>query len=258
MDRFFVFVVGSIIGSFLNVCIYRIPKRQSVVFPPSHCPHCKKNIHWYDNIPILSYIILGGRCSFCHKRIRPRYILIELLTAFLILGLFLFLGMGPKFIIYSALVSALIVVSFIDLEIQEIPDEITLGGMVIAVIFSFLFPEIHDTPIKGMAFYQSVAGLITGGALIYSMGLIGSLIFKKEAMGGGDIKLMAMIGAAIGWKLTVLTFFIAPISGAIVGSVKKWIKGVDAVPYGPHLALAAVISIFFGESILRTLACGLW
>ena len=256
MDRFFVFIIGSIIGSFLNVCIYRIPKRQSVVFPPSHCPHCKKNIHWYDNIPILSYIFLGGKCGFCGKKIHPRYIVIELLTALLILALFVHLGMGPKFVVYSAFVSALIVVTFIDLQIQEIPDEITLGGIVMAVLFSFLFPEIYGTALKISAFSQSVVGALTGGALIYGMGVLGGFVFKKEAMGGGDVKLMALIGSVIGWKLALLAFFIAPVSGAAAGILQKSRKGPDTIPYGPHLALAAVIAIFTGNGIINFLLTG--
>lgn len=256
IERAIVFIIGAIIGSFLNVCIYRIPKRQSVVFPPSHCPHCKKNIHWYDNIPILSYIILRGRCGFCRKKIRPRYIAIETLTACLMLGLFIYLGMGPKFIVYAAFVAALIVVAFIDLEIQEIPDEITLGGTVMAVLFSFLFPEIHDTSLKLAALFQAVAGALLGGGLIYAMGVLGGIVFKKEAMGGGDVKLMALIGAVLGWKLTALVFFIAPVPGAIVGIMQKRRKGAQTIPYGPHLALAAVIAIFFGNRILNFLLTG--
>ena len=256
MEMVFVFIIGSIVGSFLNVCIYRIPKRQSVVFPPSHCPHCKKNIHWYDNIPILSYIVLGGRCSFCKKKIHPRYILIEIMTALLILGLFVYLGMGPKFIVYAAFVSALIVVAFIDLQIQEIPDEITLGGVVLAVLFSFLFPSIQDQTLKIAALGQSVVGAAVGGALIYAMGVLGGAVFKKEAMGGGDVKLMAFIGSVIGWKLTVLAFFIAPFTGAAIGIAQKRRKGPDTIPYGPHLALAAVIAIFVGNRIINFIVTG--
>ena len=257
MDRFLVFVLGAIIGSFLNVCIYRLPKKESIAYPPSYCPHCKKSILWYDNIPILSYIILMGRCGFCRKRIASRYLIVEVMSATIFLLLYMAFGIQAKFFIYAALVSALIVATFIDIRTGEIPDEITLGGLVVGLILSFSFPEIFDTVSRVTALKTSAIGAIAGGGAILAMAIFGKLIFRKEAMGGGDVKLMAFVGSLLGWKLALLTFFIAPFFGALVGIPMKLTKGNDTIPYGPYLSLGAVIAIFYGHTMLRALFSGL-
>ncbi|MBN2097068.1 MAG: prepilin peptidase [Candidatus Omnitrophica bacterium] len=248
--KIFLFCLGATIGSFLNVCIYRLARRQSIVRPGSHCPHCKHPINWYDNIPLLSYILLKRRCRHCGFKISFQYFFVELLTA----GLFVFLvshfGLGVFFWIYAALCSSLIVVSFIDLDIQEIPDEISLSGILIGLLLSFVFPQLQGTLSHQRALLNSFLGLLAGGGSIYVTGLIGNAIFKKESMGGGDVKLMAMLGTFIGWKLALLTFFLAPFFGAAVGIVIKIREGKSLIPYGPFLSLACLISIIWGEQII--------
>jgi len=251
--RFIIFIFGSVIGSFLNVCIYRLPKGESIVFPPSHCTTCVKNIQWYDNIPIISYLLLKGRCRFCGSKIRMRYFMVELLTAALLALLFAAFGTSPKFFAYAVMACGLIVATFVDFEINEIPDEISIGGFIAGLLFAFLFPSILGAGSKWQALLWSAFGSLAGGGSIYLMGFFGEMVFKKEAMGGGDVKLMAMIGAFIGWKMVLLTFFVAPLFGAVVGLILKIREGREIIPYGPYLSLAALVAIFFGERILRLL-----
>jgi len=246
-----IFIIGSIVGSFLNVCIHRLPKKESVVTPRSHCPHCKKNIAWYDNIPLLSYALLRGKCRFCKGKISFRYFLVELITAALFLALFLSFGFSIKFFAYSMLAAGLIIATFVDFEIQEIPDEVTLWGIVLGLIISFVF-------LRWRGLVDSGLGVLIGGVGIYLMGFLGELVFKKEAMGGGDVKLLAMIGAFLGWKLALFTFFAAPLFGAIVGVILKIKDGRETIPYGPYLSLAAVVAMFFGDKILGFLAHGIF
>lgn len=246
-----VFIFGLVLGSFLNVCIYRLPKAQSILFPASHCPNCKRPIYWYDNIPLLSYIILGGRCRFCKANISFRYFMVELCTAAVLTLLFVFFGISPKFFAYSLLSAGLIIATFVDFEISEIPDEISIGGVFAGLIVSFAFPGIFSLDSRPIALLASFLGALAGGGSIYLMGFFGELVFKKEAMGGGDVKLMAMIGSFLGWKMALLIFFLAPLFGAAVGIVLKLKYGRETIPYGPYLSLAALVSIFFGEKILR-------
>jgi len=256
MDKIVVFIFGAIIGSFLNVCIYRLPKGRSIVVPGSHCPNCGAKIRSFDNIPILAYIFLAGKARCCKARISFRYFIVEVLTALTFLVLFLFFGLSAKFFAYLVMVSGLIVATFVDFEIQEIPDEVSIGGLVAGLIFSTIFPSILNEPSRFDCFLNSFLGALTGGVTIYAMGMFGEFVFKKEAMGGGDVKLLAMIGSFIGWKLTLLTFFIAPLFGSIVGIILKIKEGKDIIPYGPYLSLAAVFSIFFGEKVLKFLFYG--
>lgn len=256
MDRLFVFIIGAIIGSFLNVCIHRIPKGGSIVSPASHCPRCKKNISWYDNIPVISYLVLAGKCRHCKGKISLRYPLVELVTAGLIFSLYISFGVSTKFFVYSALTSALIAASFIDLDINEIPDGISAGGLAAGFVLAFAFPALFGFSARLPGLLSSLLGAFAGGLSIYAMGLFGRLAFKKEAMGGGDVKLMAMIGSILGWKLVLLAFFIAPVLGVISGVSAK-LKGRDTIPYGPYLSLAAVVVIFFGNRMLDLLLYGL-
>ena len=253
MDKMLVFIFGSLVGSLLNVCIYRIPKGKSIIFPPSSCPNCAKSIPWHDNIPILSYILLGGRCRFCKAKISLRYLLVELITACLALALYMVFGPTPKFAAYAVMACGLIVATFVDFEINEIPDEISIGGFIAGLAFAFLFPSILGAGSRWQALLWSAIGSLAGGGSIYLMGFFGEMVFKKEAMGGGDVKLMAMIGAFIGWKMVLLTFFVAPLFGAVVGLILKIKDGREIIPYGPYLSLAALVAIFFGEQILRLL-----
>ncbi len=252
-----VFILGTVIGSFLNVCIYRMPKNESIIFPSSHCPSCKKNIHWYDNIPLLSYAALCGKCRFCGVKIPFRYPLVEIITGLLMTALFLRFGLTPKFAAYFIMSCGLIVSTFIDFEIQEIPDEISLGGLILGVVLSSAFPSIMDRTTHMSGFIYSVSGAAAGSGAIFLLGFLGKMVFKKEAMGGGDVKLMAMIGSIIGLKMVILVFFLAPFLGVIPGIVSKVRKGAETIPYGPFLSAAAIISVFFGNKILAFLFGGM-
>jgi len=258
MDKIIVFIFGSIVGSFLNVCIYRLPKGRSVVIPGSHCPNCAAPIRWYDNIPILSYIFLKGKARCCKARISFRYFTVEVLTALAFLVLFMNFSLTAKFFAYAVMVSGLIVATFVDFEIQEIPDEVSVGGLAIGLILAIAFPPILNETTRLGGFLNSFLGALAGGAMIYVMGMLGEFAFKKEAMGGGDVKLLAMIGAFVGWKLVMLTFFLAPVFGSVVGIALKIRYGKDIIPYGPYLSLAAVVAIFFGESIIHLLSRGMF
>jgi leader peptidase (prepilin peptidase)/N-methyltransferase len=246
------FIFGSVVGSFLNVCIYRIPRNISIIIPSSRCPSCDNPIKPWDNIPILSYIFLGGRCRACKARISFRYPLVESLNAvFYVLILWRF-GFGWHTLVYFVFCSSLIVISFIDLDFQIIPDVITLPGIPIGIIFgSFLLlnPFMRNL---SLGIKSSLIGAFIGFGLFYLVAVIGLRIFKKEAMGGGDIKLMAMVGGFLGWKGVILTTFLGSLSGAIVGVLVILFKGKERgsrIPFGPFLALGSVITLFYGQEI---------
>ena len=245
-----IFIFGSMIGSFLNVCIYRIPRDESLVFPGSRCTVCKKHIEWYDNIPLLSYVLLRGKCRSCKAGISPRYFFVELISALCFLILFINFNFSYMFWIYSSLVFSLIVVTFIDLEFQIIPDRISLVGIFLGIILSIIFPGLQSAFTWQRAFFNSILGALTGGGIIYLTGVLGQLAFKKESMGGGDVKLMAMLGAFLGWKTAVLIFFLAPFFGAPVGIYMKFVKKEDIIPYGPYISLASFVAIVWGHKIL--------
>jgi len=263
--KIFVFIFGSIVGSFLNVCIYRMPLEQSIVKPRSFCPHCKKPIPWFDNIPFISYFILRGKCRFCKQNISLRYFLIELITAGAFLLFYVRYGLGFDFILYNLFVCLLIVATFVDIAHRIIPDEVSLGGVVIGFILS-IYRGIGLSPL-GLNYrpiLDSLLGIIIGGGIIYLTGKAFDLIYFKllkkgpidgetESMGGGDVKLLAMIGAFLGWKIALLTFFMAPMFGAVVGTANLLIKKQHTIPYGPFLSLAAIINLFLADTILRLL-----
>ena len=249
--NFFIFITGLVVGSFLNVCIYRLPREQSVVKPRSHCPHCRKTVKWYDNIPLLSYLMLGGKCRHCKTKISFQYFTVELLTALVFILFYNTFGVTLKSIIYTIFTCGLIVATFVDFNFRIIPDEINIGGIILGLIVSFAYPQLHNTVSHFFGLYMSFLGIIIGGALLWITGLIGDFIFKKETMGGGDVKLLAMIGAFLGWKIAVLTFFISPIFGAIVGIIIKLRTKNSLIAYGPYLALGSLVSLFFGKDIIR-------
>lgn len=245
------FALGSFIGSFLNVCIFRLPREQSVVRPRSRCPHCTHPIVWYDNVPLVSFLLLRGACRHCRKPIVWRYPAVESLTALATVAVFHRFGVGAMGLVYLAFVCGLIVASFIDLEFQIIPDEISLGGLVLGVLVSVALPALHGADSRWIALGRSVVGLLVGGGLLYGTGLVGELIFRKESMGGGDVKLLAMAGSLLGWKLVTLTFFIAPLFAVIPGLIVLLWKRSHLIPYGPFLSLALVVALFFGSDLLR-------
>lgn len=245
-----VFIFGLIIGSFLNVCIYRTPRNESIIFPCSKCASCKKPIPWYDNIPLLSYLMLRGRCRVCHEKISFRYFAVELISALCFLTLSMNFRFNYIFWIYSLLTFSLIVVTFIDLEFQIIPDSISLVGIFAGIILSVMFPGLQNAFAWERALLNSIIGALTGGGLIYLTGILGQLAFKKESMGGGDVKLMAMLGAFLGWKIAVLIFFLAPFFGAPIGIYVKFVKKEDIIPYGPYISLASFVAMVWGHKIL--------
>ncbi len=244
---------GLIVGSFLNVCIYRIPRGLSIIIPSSRCPSCNTPIKPWDNIPIVSYIFLGGKCRFCKARISLRYPLVELLNAIMYALILWRFDFGWHTVIYFVFSSSLIVITFIDLDFQIIPDKITLSGIPIGfLVGSFLLPDpFARSSLLGMK--ESLIGMITGFGLFYLIALIGSAIFKKEALGGGDVKMMAMVGALMGWKTVLLTTFLGSLTGSIVGVLLMVLKGKDRkaqLPFGPFLALGTIITLFYGQEIL--------
>jgi leader peptidase (prepilin peptidase) / N-methyltransferase len=264
-ENIFVFLFGSIIGSFLNVCIYRMPLNESVVTPGSHCPNCKKAIPWYDNIPFVSYCLLLARCRFCKKIISPRYLLVELLTGLSFLTMFIRFGLSFDFFLYTLFICGLIVSTFIDIGYRIIPDEISVGGIVAGLLLSLaksLF--IAHNGAKFSPLIDSCLGIIVGGGIIYLTGFLFDVVYFKmlkkpaiqgetESMGGGDVKLLAMIGGFLGWKIALFTFFIAPFFGAVVGLINMAVKKDHTIPYGPFLSLAAVIGIFWMDAVLKLL-----
>ncbi|HWP23047.1 MAG TPA: A24 family peptidase [Candidatus Binatia bacterium] len=255
MNSISAFIFGSIIGSFLNVCISRIPNGESVISPPSHCPKCRAAISFYDNVPLISYWILRGRCRACGERISPRYLIVELLTAGLALALFDRFGFGFAFFVNLIFVGALVVISFIDLDVRIVPDVISLPGIALGLVLSvvgyFLVrsePNMLPTPLS------SLLGVLTGGGFL----LLTAWIYEKftgvEGMGGGDIKLLAMIGAFQGWPSIPLTLFFASLVGSIVGIALMLATGAGrrlALPFAPFLCSGALIFVLFGEQIIQ-------
>ncbi|MBI3009121.1 MAG: prepilin peptidase [Candidatus Omnitrophica bacterium] len=254
---FLIFILGSIVGSFLNVCIYRMPREESIVSPPSHCPNCQRPIPWFYNVPLISYVLLKGRCRFCSTRISFRYFIVELITAVIFLMLFNHYGFSIKFLIYTALTSSLIAATFIDFEHQIIPDEITLGGLVVGLILSIIYPALHSISSStvwhnlGLSLLQSVIGMIAGGGSIYLIGVIGTWLFRKDSMGGGDVKLMAMLGAFLGWKLALLIIVLGAFLGSIFGIISLIKNKSHVIPFGPYLSIGAFLCILYGDEMLQ-------
>jgi leader peptidase (prepilin peptidase)/N-methyltransferase len=242
---FFAFVFGAVVGSFLNVCICRMPNNESVVSPPSHCTKCDYVIRWYDNIPILSYLFLRGRCRRCGDRISIQYPLVELINGALALALFLRFGPGFSFAVLFLFCSALVVVTFIDLEHQIIPDSITLPGIVIGFAVSFFIPQL--------GWLNSLIGIVAGGGSLLLIAYGYEFLTKKDGMGGGDVKLLAMMGAFFGWKAILFIIFAASLVGSVIGISVMLAQKKDsslAIPFGPFLASAAVLYIFYGHKII--------
>ncbi|MBF0606643.1 MAG: prepilin peptidase [Candidatus Magnetobacterium sp. LHC-1] len=239
---------GLAIGSFLNVCIYRLPLELSVVSPPSHCPNCNRPIAFWQNIPLLSYIFLLGRCYYCKQGISLRYPLVELLNGLFWVFAFHRFGLTWHCLFYVVLLSVLIVITFIDIDHQIIPDVITLPGVIAGVVAAnFILPDLYGhggvLGLKG-----SVIGLLVGGGMFYLIA-----VFSKGGMGGGDIKLMAMLGAMFGWKHALLVTFIGSFTGSVYGLALIVLAGKGRktkVPFGPFLAGASVVALFYGRDIL--------
>lgn len=243
-----VFLFGLIIGSFLNACIYRLPRNLSIVRPPSSCPHCRKPIHAYDNIPIISYLLLKGRCRDCGGAISLRYLLIEFMTGvFFVMLLWLF-GLTIELPVYMLFVALLITISFIDLEFTIIPDVLSIGGLLVGVTLSFFRPT--------QSIVDSILGVLLGGGVLWAIAFFYELLRKREGMGGGDIKLLAMIGAFCGVQGVVFTLIAGSFVGALVGiplTFKKQEGMTYALPFGPFLSFGAFVYIIAGVPLLGAL-----
>lgn len=249
----FVFLAGLCIGSFLNVCIWRIPRGESIAWPGSHCPKCGHPLGVLDNIPLLSWLCLRGKCRYCKAPITPRYFLVELLTGTLFFLLWWVRGCTwttPIFIFYTC---ALLVGAFIDIEHLILPDRITLGGMVVGVALSVAWPPVQGEFERLPALWSSLIGLALGYGLLWLVAVLGKAALKREAMGMGDWKLLGAIGACLGWKAVLFTVLVSSLTGTLTGfsfillGKKEW---QSRIPYGPHLALAAVAWMLCGPELL--------
>ncbi len=247
-----VFLFGACWGSFLNVCIYRIPAELSVVKPRSRCPKCMTNLAWKDNIPIFGWIFLGGKCRYCKAPISPRYPSIELLTAILFTLVWVVFPFQLVTIPYMVLVFGLILGSMVDFDEMWLPDRCTIGGMIIGPIFSFFIPAMHGAETGVESLLASLIGLAVGFGSLWSVALLGKLILKKDAMGFGDVKLMGALGAFLGWESIIFIVFVSSLLGTIVGvsvilaGKKEW---QSKIPFGPYIALAAILWMLGGSAL---------
>ena len=241
----FIFLMGLCTGSFLNVCIYRLPESKSIVHPRSMCPNCDTLIPFYDNIPLFSYLWLKGQCRRCKVKISMRYPMVELLGGLVALGTYLRFGLTIETLIYYVFIAALLVVTFIDLDHRIIPDVITLPGIPICFAASFALPDI--------TYKDALLGILIGGGSLFLVAWVYSILTKKEGMGGGDIKLLAMMGAIVGWQGVLFTIFVASLVGTLAGFavMLQSRKGMKlAVPFGPFLSIGSITYIFFGTELV--------
>ncbi len=242
-------------GSFLNVVILRVPLGESIVSPGSRCPKCRQPIRFYDNVPILSFIILGGRCRDCGARISWRYPLIEFISACLSLGLYYKFGFTPAYLIFFAFCASMLVIFWIDLDHMIIPDTISLGGLIVGVIATVF------GIIPGMTWKMSVIGLIFGALVLYIPAVIYEKLRGIEGLGGGDVKLLAMIGAFCGPYGALFVLIVSSLVGSLAGILNMAFRGGSSttpIPFGPFLAFAAVFYVFAGQIIIQQfLASGL-
>ena len=237
-------VFGLLIGSFLNAVIHRVPRKQSIVSPGSQCPSCGYALRWYDNIPILSYLMLGGRCRRCRNPISIRYPIVELITAVVFVGHYFVFGWTPLLAVRLVFAASLVALFAIDLEHHLLPDVITLPGIVVGLVASVFLPP---------GVVESLIGVLIGGGVLW---LIGEAYFRysgEEGMGGGDVKMLAMIGAFLGWKLVLVTLVLSSVAGSVLGLAIIAIKRGTmkyALPFGTFLALGALAASLIGDQIV--------
>ncbi len=242
----FAFVFGLVFGSFLNVCAYRIPRDKSIVWPPSFCPQCNTPIKWYDNIPVLSYMMLLGKCRQCKKPISLQYPVVELITGLLTVLFVWRYGLSPWTFIVLVAVYALVCLSVIDFELMIIPDRFSLGLIVWGLLFAWLNPNF-----SGFWWQKELYALLGAAAGFFgvlALALVGTWLFKKDAMGGGDVKLMGGVGALLGWKGVITTVILASFFGLVYALFLMLFKGKkreDAIPFGPFLSLGALINLLY-------------
>ncbi len=245
-----IFILGIVIGSFLNVCIYRLPLSRSIVTGASACPSCGARLTPLDLIPVLSYLFLLGKCRRCKARISPAYPAVELLTGALYLLLYLRFGLVWVLPVYAALSSLLIVISAIDIKSMEIPNGLIIAGLIVgtAQLIASVFTDVFEP------WHSYVIGFFAGGVPLLLIALIAAVLLKKEAMGGGDIKLMAFCGLIIGWRLTIPAYIMGIFAGAFISIIlmaagRK--KRGDEIAFGPFLSLGVVLSVFFGDALIN-------
>lgn len=242
----FAFLFGLALGSFLNVCIFRIPLRKSIVSPPSSCPQCGQRIRFYDNIPVVSYALLLGRCRYCRHPISPQYPVVEATTGLLSLALFLKAGASPEYVFLLLFGALLIAIAFIDLQHKIIPDVLSLPGIVVGFVFSLL-------PFSSLSWMDSMIGIAGGGGFLLLVGLAFEKMTGREGMGMGDVKMLAMIGAWMGWRALLFIILLSSLAGSLIGGALLLLsrQGVRTrIPFGPFLALGTLIYLFFGHEIV--------
>lgn len=242
---FFSLLFGLVFGSFLNVCIYRIPLRKSIIFPPSSCPNCGHRITFYDNIPVFSYLLLRGKCRHCHAHIPIHYPVVELLTGLLSMALFIRYGLSYQYILSFLFLIALLLISFIDLHHQIIPDILSIPGIFAGIAVSFIPGQV--------VWLDSLIGAVGGGGILYLIAVVYKKMTGRDGMGGGDVKLLAMIGAWMGWRALPFIVLLSSFSGIVIGGGALMMAGKGyrvRIPFGPFLSLGAIIYFFFGRQIL--------
>ncbi len=259
-------LIGLAIGSFLNVCISRMPHDESVVHPRSRCPQCKKPIAGYDNVPVLSYLLLGGRCRNCKKKISARYPLTEALTGVISVLIYLKYDLGLEFAVYLAFAAALIVLAFIDADHRILPDPITLNGLWIGLLLSLVIfipaPLVaralqwsgYSFPSdRVVSFAASVVGALVGGGILWVVGEAYFRVRGVEGMGFGDVKMMAMVGAFLGTPRTVFTIMAGSLLGSVIGIVLMRFGGKDKeyeLPFGTFLSFGAIVALLYGDTLI--------
>ncbi len=257
-NEFFVLcaaIFGAASGSFFHVCVLRIPQEKSIVYPSSRCPQCQSHIPWYDNLPILSYLILRGKSRCCNSPIPIRYLIYELLTAVLFASIVWHYKFTNTAILYLFVISILVISCGIDWDHFYIPDRFSLPMIPLSIAAALaaqywqIFPSALVQTLTG-----SIAGIVLGGGFIWLIRIVGSWVFQQEAMGFGDVKLMAYLGGFLGWQNSIVCLFLAFLIGSIVGVTLKYsgkIGKYGHIPFGPYLALGAYLALLFGPDIIR-------
>jgi len=250
LSSIYVFLLGLVLGSFLNVCIHRLPLGGSVVRPRSRCPACERPIAWHQNIPVVSWVALGGRCAGCRARISPRYPLVELAGGATLLATWHAFGPGPAFPIASFFALSMIALFFTDYDHQLLPDAITLSGTVAGLAVSWTNPFLHGETLERV--WLALAGAALGSGLLWGLGAVYGRLRGVEAMGMGDVKMMAMVGAFVGPFGVLLTIFAGSIVGAVFGILMIPLRGrslQDTLPFGCFLAPAALVALFYSGKV---------
>jgi leader peptidase (prepilin peptidase) / N-methyltransferase len=267
MELALALALGLVFGSFLNVVILRLPQRESISLPRSRCPQCKTPIHWYDNVPVVSYILLGGRCRSCKKKISARYPIVEGLSAVVSVLLYLKFGLNIEWAVFFAFSAGLIVLALIDLDHRILPDPITLNGIWIGIVVSVYLAQpsplvsrlfrslgIETANPRVIALTGSVLGAIIGGGLLWAVGEAYLRLRGVEGMGFGDVKMMAMVGAFLGAPLALLTIMLGSLVGSVVGLLFIQLANKTReyeLPFGTFLSFAAIVAVLYGDDLVR-------